>query len=379
MGVSEIGTMSVKELRKHNRAEEAAAARREQRQRTADAVTWQEGERRKARAKASPKGRFGFDWREGIISACDLAKKEFPELAYIIPGILPEGVTLLVGRPKIGKSWWVLDLCIAVAGGTHAMGSIEPGVVGEVLYLALEDNQRRLKRRLKKLGKEPPVRLQFHTEWARADRGGIEALREWRESHPDARLIVIDTLAAIRPQGGPDGYSKDYTAIEGLQKLAGEMNISILVLHHDRKAEAEDAFDTVSGTLGLTGAADAIMMLKRDPGSAMCVLHGRGRDIEEFERGMSFSKETCIWRLLGDASEERQSKERRRIIEAIGTLLAESGSPAQPPGPKDIATACGMKLGNVKVLLGKMAADGAVERVGKGLYKLPKARAEWFN
>jgi AAA domain len=313
-----------------------------------------------------PVGRPAWNWREGLISAPALMAKAFPEIVYVMPGILPEGLTLLAGRPKIGKSWFVLDLCIGVAGGCSVMGAIQPGVQGDVLYLALEDNQRRLKRRLKKLlGRvAPPPGLTFHTEWRRTDDGGIDGMRAWCEEHPAAKLIVIDTLQKIRPLAGNDGYGKDYLAIEGLQKFAGERGISVLVLHHDRKAEAEDAFDTVSGTLGLTGSADAILMLKRDP-SGIVVLHGRGRDIEEFERAMSFDKDTCIWRMMGEAAEHKQTKQRRAIIAAIGDAT-------EPIGPKDIAAACRMKEANVKFLLGKMLADGAVEKADRGKYRLPQ-------
>ena len=236
-----------------------------------------------------------------------------------------------------------------------------------VLYLALEDNQRRLQRRLKKLlGKtKPPERLDIHTQWRRTNEGGIEDIRAWCADHPDAKMVVIDTLAAIRPLTGNDGYTKDYMAVAALQQLAGELGISIPVLHHDRKAEAEDAFDTVSGTLGLTGAADTIVLLKRDYATGACVLHGRGRDVEEFEKAMRFDKESCLWRITGDAEQERQTKERRAILAAVQDA-------SEPIGPKDIADTTRMKLANVKVLLGKMVRDGILDRAaGKYAVRQP--------
>lgn len=308
-----------------------------------------------------------FNWRAGAISATALLVKVFPDIIYIVPGILPEGVTLLVGRPKIGKSWWALDLCIAVASENLLfMGGVQPGNRGDVLYLALEDNQRRLQRRLKKLlGKaKVPNRLTFHTEWSRVDQGGIEAMKEWLDEHPHAKLVVVDTLQKIRPIVGNDGYAKDYMAIEPLQKLAGERGISILVLHHDRKADAEDVFDTISGTLGLTGSTDAMLVLKRDP-NVRFVLHGRGRDIEEFEKAMSFDKDTCVWRMLGNAEEEKRSKERKAIVAVISVSK-------EAMGPKEIAAECRMKEANVKVLVGKMVTDGTLERAD-GKYRLREA------
>jgi hypothetical protein len=111
----------------------------------------------------------------------------------------------------------------------------------------------------------------------------------------------------------------DYEAITGLQKLSTERGIAIVLLHHDRKADADDAFDTVSGTLGLTGAADTILILKR--GRNGVVLHARGRDIEESETAMQFDKETCQWTILGRASEVHRSNERARVIGALRSAL----------------------------------------------------------
>jgi RecA-family ATPase len=222
----------------------------------------------------------------------------FAPVRYVLPGYIPEGVTLLVGRPKVGKSWFVLDLCVACATGRTTLGGINP-VQGDVLYLALEDGKRRLQRRIDKLmgifQGEWPERLMLAPmgTWPRLDQGGLAEIEKWCRSVTEPRLVVIDTLQRIRQpaNGKAPLYSADYESITGLQKLATELGIAIVVLHHDRKADADDAFDTVSGTLGLTGAADTILMLKR--GKNGVVLHARGRDIEESETAMQFDKESC--------------------------------------------------------------------------------------
>jgi hypothetical protein len=302
-----------------------------------------------------------FNWRDGVISARDLMAKKFPDITYIVRGILPEGLTLLVGRPKLGKSWLALDLCLGVAGTGYVMTSIPPGVRGDVLYLALEDNQRRLQRRLKKLlgTAEAPDRLKIHTQWRRTNEGGIDDIKAWHAERPDAKLIVIDTLPAVRPITRETSYTQDYMAVAALQQLAGELGIAIVVLLHDRKAEADDPFDTVSGTLGITGAADAIILMKRDQKAGSCVLHGRGRDIEEFEKAMRFEKDSCTWRMTGDAEEQRQSAERQKILKAIRDAN-------RPLARKDIVAATGMKSNNVGVFLYEMTGSGILEaRDGK--------------
>ena len=130
------------------------------------------------------------------LSAPELMRKEFAPIRWAVPGLITEGVTLLSGRPKMGKSWICLDLGIAVASGGLVMGAI-PVESGDVLYCALEDGQRRLQERLKRLlPYEPaPPRLHFATNWERLNEGGIDALEEWRIAHPNTRLIILDTYA----------------------------------------------------------------------------------------------------------------------------------------------------------------------------------------
>src|SRR5262249_42244982 len=210
-------------------------------------------------------------WRDGLITAKDLQTKTFPPVRIILPDLIPEGITLLAGKPKIGKSLFALDVCLAVADEVRfVLGDKQP-VHGDALYLALEDNERRLKNRIDKVmqNAKAPKRLQFHTEWKRMDQGGLEDIEAWIQSVPKPRLIWIDTLAKIRPLANRNeqAYAGDYRAIEGLQKLAGEYQVGIVLNHHLRKASSEDdAFDDVSGTLGLTGAADTIIIMKPHTG-----------------------------------------------------------------------------------------------------------------
>ena len=134
------------------------------------------------------------------------------------------------------------------------------------------------------------------------------------------------------------------------------------MLHHDRKSDADDAFDTVSGTLGLTGAADTILIIKRRPNGA--VLYARGRDIEESETAMQFDKATCRWSILGAASELLRSNERARFI----SVLKAAG---QPLSIREIMADAEMLNRNAAdILLSKMTRDGEIVRVGRGRYDL---------
>jgi AAA domain len=306
-------------------------------------------------------------WREGLITARDLQTKQFAPVHIILPGLIPEGVTILAGKPKIGKSWFLLDVCMAIAGDRFVLGETKP-VQGDVLYLALEDNQRRLKKRIDKILQSAnwPEHLDIHTEWRRVDQGGLDDLREWCEAHPGRRLICIDTLAKIRPIAGKNeqSYGFDYRTIEGLQKLAGEYRIGIVLSHHLRKASSEDdAFDDVSGTLGLTGAADTVIIMKRHAG--MVKIYVRGRDIEEAELAAEFNKETCRWRLVGEADQVFRSEQRQ----AIGTALKDTKRAMSVP--EIMAATERRERHPTEVLLHKMEKDGEVKHVGRGLWVHP--------
>jgi hypothetical protein len=135
-----------------------------------------------------------------------------------------------------------------------------------------------------------------------------------------------------------------------------------MVLHHTRKMEADDPLDTVSGTLGLAGSADTVLVISRT--SQGTTLYVRGRDIEEAEHAVSFDKQACRWTILGEASEIHRSNERGKILEVLDKadeLLT----------PNTIAISANMVPNNVWRLLGKMVEDGQVMKVGRGRYRHP--------
>jgi hypothetical protein len=119
------------------------------------------------------------DWRSSVITASDLKSKSFSPVKYVVPGYIPEGVTIFAGKPKIGKSWLLYDVCLASAADRFVLGEIKP-IQGDVLYLALEDSERRLKRRLQKLLPDGawPAQLKLATDWRKSDAGGLEDLSE---------------------------------------------------------------------------------------------------------------------------------------------------------------------------------------------------------
>ena len=305
--------------------------------------------------------------KEVGMSAANLCATVFEPPNEVVPGYVIEGLTLFAGKPKIGKSWLMLHVGIAVACGSFTLDDIHC-VKGDVLYAALEDNKRRLQRRLRKLlnGRPAPERLRVLSagEMPRLSEGGTALIRAWIEQVPEPRLVVIDVLAKVRdPRRKDQGlYDSDYAAMEELKKIADEYGIAIVVIHHLRKMDADDPLDQVSGTTGLSGSADTVLVLAKK--SSVVTLHGRGRDIEDVEKAVQFDESTCTWTVLGSAAGVRYTGERAAVLAA----LQDAGGPMSLA---DIAAAAGMPANNTRQLLLKLVRDGAVRRGTKhGQYEL---------
>jgi hypothetical protein len=286
----------------------------------------------------------------------ELLSKAFKPVNWAVPDILPEGVTLFSGKAKLGKSWLALGLCVAVATGGYALGK-KPVEHGESLYLALEDNERRLQERMRTQVSEGTDLSRFHyaTEWPKLNEGGLKDLDSWLMEHPDTRLVVIDTLKRVRPKenGRRNIYDVDYEALQPLGPLAANHNISIMVVHHNNKmVDPDDPFDAISGSTGLTGSVDGVLILNRERGRADAFLYVDGRDIkEQGELALSWDQQVCTWTLQGDAEQYRMSQERQEICRVI----EEAG---EPVGPSHVADDLDKNLSTTKNLMLKMARDG---------------------
>jgi len=295
-------------------------------------------------------------------TAQELMAMDLPEPRFACAGLVVEGLSFLAGKPKLGKSWLALQLAIAVALGEPWLG--EKCERGEVLYLALEDAKRRLQSRIEKVlnRRVYPPTLHLATECPRLDEGGLDRVSAWLEARPEARLVIIDTLAKVKPHRKRNGdiSAEDNAAGTTLQALAFKHCVALLVVTHTRKAGADDFLEEVAGTFGLTGAADSVLVLKRDRQSIDGTLSIVGRDIDERELALSFTKES-LWKVLGAAADVRMSAERREILDAL--LAADPKSPAVTP--MQIARMLGKNVNTVRVLLMKMRSEGHVHSGAK--------------
>jgi RecA-family ATPase len=290
---------------------------------------------------------------------------EFPEPKWAVPGILAEGVNLLAGPPKVGKSWLSLGLSLAVAAGGYAFDSV-PVQGGPVLYLALEDTPRRLQTRMRKIlgGQAAPSQLTLVTECPPFPQGGSDAIAGWLKRNPDARMVVIDVFAKMRgpaPQGVSQ-YDADYVAVGYAKRIADHYGIAVVLVHHVRKQGSDDFLTEVSGTNGIAGAADATLVLKRARGQADGILHVTGRDVDEAEYALRFQAASGAWQMLdGPASDHTIGDTRAAILRYV----------RENPGvrPRDIAAALpDIDADTVRRYCSRMAGVGQLAKDAGGRY-----------
>lgn len=300
-------------------------------------------------------------------AADELMATEFPPVRWAVPGLIAEGVNLLAGPPKVGKSWLSLGLALSVAAGDNALGSI-PTQAGPVLYLALEDTARRLKSRMGKIldGRRAPHGLTLATTCPPLSDGGAEAIAGWLDRNPAARLVVVDVFAKVRGRAMStvSAYDADYAALGYVKTLADRYGVAVVVVHHVRKAASEDFLEAISGTNGLAGAADAALVLRRPRGEADGILSITGRDVDESEHALRFTADNGAWTLLdGPAGDYAMSGTRADIMRHV---RANPGS-----APKAIAEAIGIGYETVKKTCQRMSADGQLAADAGGRYRVP--------
>ena len=248
-----------------------------------------------------------------------LDAQDFPPLAYNVPGLMPAGLGIIAAPPKAGKSLLILDWLLAAATGGQALGRLRVGPERDALYLALEDGDRRLQARCRQLladGEPIPGRFRYILT---VPPGQVLAvLTDALGRYPDTRLVVLDTLGRIMPLPfqGETTYQRDYRVAVALKRIADERpGLTIVVIHHTRKAFADDFIDAISGTHGLAGAADTIIMLSRSRGKGEGILRVTGRDVVEADYAVTFRD--GAWSLDGDTLAEARANVTRRAETAV--------------------------------------------------------------
>ena len=222
---------------------------------------------------------------------------------FCVETLLPQGICILGGLPKVGKSWLVLDLCIRVSLGQPIWNLKTRKCT--TLYLCLEDSYQRIQHRLSCITGESAPDAFFAVSAGTVADGLCGQIEDFVTEHPDTGLIVIDTFQLVRNDDNDLKYSTDYQDIRALKQLADKLSVTILLEHHLRKQGDTDPFNKLSGTTGITGASDATYVLdveNRNSGKAKLIC--TGRDIEYRELELQFDSKNCRWDLISDSMEQ---------------------------------------------------------------------------
>ena len=297
----------------------------------------------------------------------DLMMDTIPPPKPIIEDLLYEGMLLFGGKSKRGKSWLMLDLAISVATGTPVWGHFAVPEPQPVLYISLEDGRGRIKQRVDEI--RPGVRahgyLQFLYNFPILDQGGMEKLRGYMESGR-YRLIIIDVLAKVEPaakRGNDKTYLEIYDMFTPLQDLRRDNHLCVAMITHLRKAEAENIFDTLHGSVGYQGVQDALWAMERPPRSDVAVVHTRPNDGKEQVLHLSFAG--GHWKFLGHDEEVKLSQGREIVLElardANGKGLSYSDVLKGLSLPHERYQAA-------KQLVYRMIQDGQMMRLARGRF-----------
>ena len=222
-------------------------------------------------------------------------------MSFVVDLLISQGLHILAGAPKVGKSWLALWLATTIAKGDPVWDL--PTKQGTTLYLCLEDSVRRIQNRLLSITDDVPPNVRFCTESSILENGLEEQLTQFLAEYPDTVLIIIDTLQKIRRVKNDNAYANDYRDLSLLKRIADQHGTAILLIHHLRKQGDDDVFNRISGTTAISGAVDSSFTLVEDKrGSGRATLYCIGRDIEYREMELERNEDN-VWQLICDSRE----------------------------------------------------------------------------
>ena len=259
------------------------------------------------------------------ITAAELLDTTYQPLEELIEGMLSPGVYILAGASKIGKSWLVLQIAHHISTGTPLWG--RKTIKSDVLYLALEDTERRIQRRLLQICQGETGNISFATEAEILGSGFERQVMNFLQDHPEAKLVIVDTLIKVRQANSTNNaYADDYATMTAFKRLADRYGVAMLIVHHTRKKEAKDIMDMISGTTGLMGCADGAMVLERParrlPDASISMT---GRDHQDARIQLRQNAQTMCWDFVG-YEDELPPQFRDPVLEAISAFVEDQGT-----------------------------------------------------
>jgi hypothetical protein len=313
------------------------------------------------------------------VTADWLDAQQFDDLEYVVPDLLPEGLGYLGAPPKKGKSFLVGNIALAVSSGGLALGRIRVKQ-RPVLYLALEDGHRRLQDRFRKMNAGQPLPAGLTLIIRATPLEAFAVIAEYLQRHRDAKpLVILDTLGKVKrgKLPGEDAYQADYAISCQLKALADAApGSTILVVHHTRKAAADDFVETLSGTYGIAGAADYVIVIQRPRGSDDAVLSVTGRDVLESDYALH-ADDGILWRLTGEnLAESRGAAETvatmNKLLQTHGRLSVKVwhyiNDDQRIVTPEDVASELDMDAKRASEILTRLAKDGHLTKLARGEY-----------
>jgi hypothetical protein len=302
------------------------------------------------------------------VSLNSIVKREYPEMTWAVPGLLPEGLTILAGKQKMGKSFLVLNIAVAVANCGYALGKLPVDKHG-VLYFALEDGERRIQERAKALldGAEAPENLEIALNMQALDNGGLEDLEDYLIENPNVGLIIIDVLSRVQKnRAGVDPRDEVYRQIAPLQQMGLKYRVAIVAVHHLHKDKGTgDDQDRIYGSSGYAQVADAIVMLDRVRGNHTATLSVSGRDIRDDQFTLVWNDVLSTWGISEDSLDFIATKpsERSKLLLAMRDM---NGTASR----KELLTRLKKSDGALDQLLRDAQENNEIVKIGWGRSQL---------
>lgn len=329
---------------------------------------WDEVERLKEELK--PTSLHNFD--ERTLTAGDLFDMEMKGPNWLIKDLIPKGLTIIGGRSKVGKSYFLMNLVIPFVQKKYIFSEFRARK-GQVLYLSLEDPKKRFIERMREIDPDPDRDklndLHPYFQWEKLKKGGITQIKHWLEKQKRPKLVIIDTIAKVWDQktstGGGRMYAEEYNIFSPLSELAKEYDISIIVTIHTTKTKAADPFDQILGGMGTQANADNLIVISNEINEAGKKKFSiRGKDIDEQHLAFDAS-DMAQWNYIGEAKEVQKSKERQEVYD----LLAELGPMTHQEIRQVIKNGeFNVSVNSIQTILRKMKNEGYLEQPKYGKY-----------
>jgi len=288
-------------------------------------------------------------------TAAELLAADLPEPIWVISGILPVGLAFLAGRPKVGKSYLALQIAIAVGTGGRVLDEVVQ--YDKVLYIALEDNKHRLKRRLEKSKNDKTPDIQFELEWRTVGQGGLTELQAAIQKNKYG-FVIIDTLSRFAGTADQRDVGKMTSVLGELQRLAQTYNLTILVIDHHRKPKgfAEDPIDDIMESTAKGAVCDVALGLYKEQGRKGARLMLRGRDMADKDLTLEWNAQTWCWQVMGETGKVKKESLQADVLTAIEVLVKLK----KLPTTTNIAEHLEKSKGSVNKALSDLVNEGHV-------------------